>query len=66
MDLGGWGMSPFIYIYAYMYRCVCKEKEGEDRQPRLWGAGLAEPELSGAVWGTGAGPSRASADPHTH
>ncbi|KAJ0611317.1 hypothetical protein HanRHA438_Chr01g0017181 [Helianthus annuus] len=57
-------MNPFIYIYVCMYRCVCVRREA--RLPRLWGAGCAGPDLRGAVWGTGAGPSRASAGPHTH
>ncbi|KAJ0754441.1 hypothetical protein HanPI659440_Chr09g0346831 [Helianthus annuus] len=27
MNLGGWGMNPFIYIYVCMYRCMCVRRE---------------------------------------
>ncbi|KAJ0835156.1 hypothetical protein HanRHA438_Chr16g0751911 [Helianthus annuus] len=51
-----------------MYVCIgiCeRQEEKEGPATPAVGGRLCRAEPRGAVWGTGAGPSRASAGPHT-
>ncbi|KAJ0615637.1 hypothetical protein HanIR_Chr02g0081471 [Helianthus annuus] len=59
MDRGGWWMKPFMYIYIYVCIGICERKRiREARHTRRWVAGFDESRKRGAVWGSGAGPSR--------